>query len=259
MSATITTTPLAAKLTIANQQLQFPKVALVETSPSGYIQIAAEVDQRPPLLPGSKTKRDLIRNCKHWCKELEQEAGVVAAVVMKALIIPPGRGNFLKQRKDKVHIARFDLAVLIETESLAMAETIRRHPVYQTMERAIKEAATYTHIVTATNVKRINPVDHSRDGIFLFNYFFADDTDQNLAVWEYTAGWFQHETGLDNSTVLLPVKGEESQYNIINHCRWDRLSDILPSLLFKRTFHTYVLNNFEANHVAAMPILYRLA
>jgi len=78
-------------------------------------------------------------------------------------------------------------------------------------------------------------------------------------VWEYTAGWFGQETGLDNSTVLLPRDGERSEYNIMNHYRWDRLLDVMPSLLFKRSFRDYVLANFEANNVAAMPILYRMA
>jgi hypothetical protein len=59
--------------------------------------------------------------------------------------------------------------------------------------------------------------------------------------------------------VLLPSGGERSNYNIINHCRWDRLRDVVPSPIFKRTFRTYVLANFEANRVAAMPILYRMA
>src|SRR5262249_29037294 len=99
MSTIITKAPPATKLTIVNEQLHFPKVALVEPSRSGYIHIAAEVDHRPPFLPGSKTKRDLIRNCKQWCKELEQQAGVVSAIVLRASIIPPGRGDFLKQRE----------------------------------------------------------------------------------------------------------------------------------------------------------------
>jgi hypothetical protein len=59
--------------------------------------------------------------------------------------------------------------------------------------------------------------------------------------------------------VLLPAEPAKSQYSIINHCRWDRLRDILPSLIFKRTFRSYVLDNFAANNVAAMPTLYRLA
>jgi len=82
---------------------------------------------------------------------------------------------------------------------------------------------------------------------------------QNIQVWEHTAGWFQEQTGLDNSTVILPDVVKENSYKIINHFRWDRLIDIIPSLIFKRSFSKFVLNNFEANNVAAMPILYRLA
>ena len=245
-------------LTVANESVQFPKATLVEPAPSGYIHIAAEVDRRPPFLPNSRKERELIAKCKELCRQLEPDPSVVSAVVFDALIIPPGRGEFIKERPDKVHVARFDLAVLIETTSPETADDVKASPLYADLERAIREAATFTHVITATNVKRIGPVDHNRQGIFLFNYFFADDTAQNLAVWEYTAGWFVQETGLDNSTVLLPREGERSNYNIINHCRWDRLRDVLPSLIFKKTFRTYVLANFEANRVAAMPILYRM-
>jgi hypothetical protein len=59
--------------------------------------------------------------------------------------------------------------------------------------------------------------------------------------------------------VLLPRDGERSHCNVINNCRWDRLRDVLPSLAFKRSFRTFVLANFEANNVAAMTILYRMA
>ena len=82
---------------------------------------------------------------------------------------------------------------------------------------------------------------------------------QNLQVWEHTAGWFEDQTGLNNSTLILPDQVNEGSYKIINHCRWDHLIDILPSLIFKKSFKDFVLNNFEANNVAAMPILYRLA
>jgi hypothetical protein len=149
--------------------------------------------------------------------------------------------------------------VVYETESPEATDAVENAADYAMIERAIEEAAMDTYTVTATNVKRIGAVNHDAQVVFLFNYFFADDTARNLAVWEYTAGWFQKETGLDNSTVLLPREGERSDYNIINHCRWDRLRDVLPSLLFKRSFRSYVLANFEANRVAAMPILYRTA
>lgn len=90
-------------------------------------------------------------------------------------------------------------------------------------------------------------------------YFVASERGQNLAVWNHTAGWFESETGLDNSAVLVPVSGDSSPYSIINHCRWDRLADILPSLLLKRSFRQFVLKSFDLNDVAAVPVLYRLA
>jgi hypothetical protein len=246
-------------LTASNNGARFPQVKLAEPLPSGFVHVAAEVDARPPFFPNSWKKRQLIARCKEWCRRLEGEPEVLGAVVFDALLATPGRGEFLERRPGEVHVARFDLAVLIETATPEAADTLRASPVCTAMKRTIREAATFTHVVTATNPKSMGPVDHERQGVFLFNYFFADDTAQNLAVWEYTAGWFGQETGLDNSTVLLPRDGERSEYNIMNHCRWDRLRDVMPSLLFKRSFRDYVLANFESNNVAAMPILYRMA
>ncbi len=255
----MTTQPTTENLTVVNADARFPRVRLVEPASSGYLHLAAEVDRRPPFLPNSRKKRELIASCKRWCRRLEADPSVIGAAVFDALVIPPGRGEFVEKRPGEVHVARFDLAVLVETASPEAADALRTSPVYAEMERSVREAAAFTHHIAATNARRIGPVDHGRQGIFLFNYFFADDTPQNLAVWEYTAGWFQQETGLDNSTVLLPRDGELFDYNIVNHCRWNRMRDVLPSLIFKGSFRDYVLANFAANRVAAMPILYRMA
>jgi len=56
---------------------------------------------------------------------------------------------------------------------------------------------------------------------------------------------------------LCPPPPRRTAYTIINHCRWDRLTDFLPALLLKRSFHTYLQANFDANDVAPIPILYR--
>ena len=246
-------------LIVATESVQFPKVRLVDPAPSGYGHIAAEVDERPPFLPNSRRKRQLIEAGKRWCAWLEANLSVASAVVFDALLMPPSRGEAIKERSGKDHVARFDLVVLIETMDPEAADALMVSPAYAEMKRAIREAATFTHVITATNAKHIGSVDHGRPGVFLFNYFFADDTAQNIAVWESTADWFEQETGLDNSTVLLPREGERLDYNIVNHCRWDRMRDVLPPLIFKRTFRSYVLANFEANKVAAIPILYRMA
>lgn len=246
-------------LNIVNKHLSYPKVTLIAPSTTGYIHIAAEVDKRFPIFLNSSHKKQLIKDCKTWCEQLKKLPEVTSAVVFDALIIPPGRRGLLKERKDEVHIARFDLCILIETQTPESISTIKMKPAYIKLKEAIMAQASYTYSVEATNARQMGPVDHQKQGVFLFNYFFADNTDQNLAIWEYTAGWFEKETNLHNSTLLLPKQGEPSDYNVINHCRWDNLSDILPSLLFKNSFNTYVLANFHANQVAPIPILYKMA
>ena len=248
------------KLNIVNSHLKFRKVSLIEPSESYYLHVAAEIDHSPlPIfLSASMKKRQVMEQAKKWCGKVKQEEGVLSAVVFKASIIPPGKGKFLQERQNEVPAARYDFAMLIEANSADKIENIRSSDGYKEMENAIKSSSTLTHIVSATNIRHINPVNHNKSGVFLFNYFFADNLQQNLAVWEYTAGWFQQETGLDNSTVLLPGEPQKSKYTIINHCRRDKMSDILPSLLFKKSFHSYVLDNFYANNVAAMPVLYKM-
>lgn len=236
----------------------YAKVDLIEPVDSGFVLIAAEVEKRPPFLPAGKTKRRLLAECKQFCEALKQRSDIRSAVTFRAFLIPPGKGEFLK-RHPEVHLARFDVAVLIETDSVDSARRLRSDEAFLAMEKNIRDASRHTYLVTASNARRIGAVDHSRQGVFFFNYFYADDIEQNLAVWNYTAGWFEQETGLDNSTVLLPLEGEDSEYTILNHCRWDRLRDFFPSLIFKRSFRDYVETNFEANHVAPIPVLYRMA
>jgi hypothetical protein len=52
----------------------------------------------------------------------------------------------------------------------------------------------------------------------------------------------------------------EDDYVLVNHARWD---DSLPRFALRqfgrRSFYRYVLGNMRANHVGAMPLLYRLA
>jgi hypothetical protein len=98
--------------------------------------------------------------------------------------------------------------------------------------------------VTARNIKRVGDVDKSRPGTFLFNYFVGENPQVVLELWDYLAGWYQVETGLDNSTVLAPLEGEASNFIIINHARWDgSLVSVLAKQSAKKSFRSYVLGN----------------
>ena len=81
-----------------------------------------------------------------------------------------------------------------------------------------------------------------------------------LDLWEYLAGWYSVETGLDNSVALTPIDPSRSDYAIVNWARWDEH----PLLHFwhqlsKRSFWSYVTANLEANHAGSMPVYCRLA
>ncbi|MCU6711391.1 hypothetical protein M6D81_22100 [Paenibacillus sp. J5C_2022] len=244
---------------IVNNHLQFPKASLKKCNDYGYIHVAAEIEKPiGPFPQSSERKRKVIRQSKEIANRLRQLPDVHNVHVFEAVVIPPGRGKLLEERKGKVHVAQFDVVVLIETNRKEATKQVQEQPLFKELLQLLTQNSKYMHKVAATNVRRIGDVDKSKQGVFLFNYFYADDVKELLPVWEYTAGWFTVKTDLDNSTLLLPNEGEQSQYGLINHCRWDNLSDIVPDLLFRPTFGKYVLENFEVNGIAAMPILYKL-
>jgi hypothetical protein len=248
---------IAPDFTYVETGRRFPEARLIEPTTSGYLLVAAEVDRRPMFLPNSRAKRRLLRHVKDLLAGLREDDRVLEANAFDGLLAPPGRGELLKHRP-WVPIARFDLAVLVETTSPATVTDLERQAPWQELVRTVQAAGRHSYHLRGHNVRRMGPVDHHRQGVFLFNYFYADRTDLNLAAWQYTAGWFRDQTGLDNSTVLAPDATSEPRYRLVNHARWDRLRDVLPSLVFKRSFHTYVLEHFRVNGVAAMPVLYRL-
>jgi hypothetical protein len=237
---------------------RFPEAKLVPPTSSGYLLSAAEVDRRPMFLPNSRRKRELLRKIKKAVEPLRADPRVVEAVVFDGVLSPARPGEILAERPN-VPVARFDLAVLVETIDVDSAEALEHEDEWSALVALVDRVSHRSYRLRGQNVRRLGAVDHRRGGIFLFNYFYADRTDLNLAAWQYTAGWFQDQTGLDNSAVLLPDETSEPRYRLVNHARWNSLRDVLPSLIFKRSFRTYVLRHFSANGVAAMPVLYRLA
>ena len=238
---------------------KIPKVSLIEPTSSGYLLFVLEVDHRPPIgfFIESKKKQKILRNLKTLITNLNDNK-IIDATLFKTILMPPGRGEFLKKRPE-VAIAKFDVVLLVEFESQDAAIKYKESSEWIRIEQEYKSDATKTLTITGKNSRRIGPVDHSKKGVFLFNYFFADDVNQNLSIWEHTAGWFEYQTGLDNSVLIMPDNPTQNSYKIINRCRWNHLVDIMPSLLFKPSFKGFVLKNFESNNVAAIPILYRLA
>jgi len=204
----------------------------------------------------------LLSELKTLCNELKSIfPAVQRADLFDAFIIPPGTnpGMELIERKGyDVHIAKFDIAILVECTSVEDALAVRNSSELKKIQQLLEEKSKYTHLMVAKNPNRIDEVSKETNGIFLFNYFYAEDTSTLLDVWEYTAGWWTAKANLTNSTPIQPVE-DGSQYNLINHCRWDKLTDVLPSLVLKPSLKSFVLKNFTVNNIVAMPVLYNLS
>lgn len=234
------------------------KARLVPPNDSGYILLAAELGWRGPLGRLSPAKRRLLAYAKARCEDLVKRADVVEATLFRAVLVAPGEGvKLIKSRAGTIHHARYDVVILIRANTVEAARKLRTEPEYAALAAAVRESASYTMEVIARNAVRLGDVDHRRNHVFLFNYFYADDNTELLPVFEYTAGWFQTKTGLANSTLLQPLAGEATDNGIINHASWPNFRTFLPSLIFRPSFRSFVLANFAANNIAAQPILYR--
>jgi hypothetical protein len=233
------------------------RARLVEPSTAGFVHVGASSGRWrfPAPIPRAR-RRTTLTLMRGAAATLRRDPYVVRADVFEALLRPPGRRR--ERAGQDVPDADFDAVLLVETATVAGAADLPDTPVVSGLLANLHEAAARTLVFAGSNARRIAPVDHQRQGVFLFNYFSADDVDANLFAWQYTAGWFQNQTGLDNSTVLQPLEPDAVPYSLVNHCRWDRLRDVLPSLLFKRSFRSFVLRVFRENQVAPRPILYKL-
>ena len=238
----------------------------------GYIHLAGEVERSRPILGNSHDKTVLLGRLKEAAVALQRAhpRQVRRTDVFDAFIIPPGSKEgrrVISEGQHDIHVAEFDVAILVECEHVEAAAQVRQSAAFAELKALLDAKARFVHCITARNPKRIDEVDHTRDGVFLFNYFYAADvpskaasgTEILLSVWEYTAGWWTAKANLDNSAPLQPIDGERSQYSLINHCRWDSKLDIFPHIMFRPTMDHFVLGNFTANDIMAMPILYHLA
>lgn len=249
--------PTLATRAVTGVPDSWTRARLAEPSTAGFVHVGASSGRwRFPVPIPRARRRTALTLMRRAAATLRRDPHVVRADVFEALLRPPGRRR--EGAGQDVPDADFDAVLLVETATVAGAADLPGTPVLSRLLADLHEAAVSTLVFPGSNARRIAPVDHQRQGVFLFNYFSADDVDANLFAWQYTAGWFQDQTGLDNSTVLQPLDPDAVPYSMVNHCRWDRLREVLPALLFKRSFRNFVLRVFSENQVAPRPILYKL-
>jgi hypothetical protein len=195
-----------------------------------------------------------LSRLKTLAGQLEDLETVVKATVYEGVLIPPTVGYARHAAK---HPARFDVVALVETNSPEVIGDVQASEPYKLLLEAVEGAAADTHVMTARCSRYIGDVDKTRQGLFLFNYFVADDPEVALKLWDHLAGWFVGATGLNNSTVLEPIG--DSDYVFVNHGRWDiSLPQFMVRTFAKPSFRRFVVTNQWVNRTGAMPLLYRL-
>ena len=246
---------------LVSKDPRYAKARLLEPAPLGYLHLAADVEapHRPgPLLRRSREKQQLFGALKWQARQLARMEEVQSVTVYDALAFMPPAGD--ADARSALRPAWFDVVILVETVSPDAASEVRAAPAYQEVAGTLTERGRRVHQIAARNTRRIGDVDKSRPGLFVFNYLAGNDLGVAVELWEYLSGWYEAETGLNSATLLAPLEGEQSDYVLINHARWDgSLPMFAARQLPKKTFRTYLLANLKANHVAAMPVLYRLA
>jgi hypothetical protein len=245
-------------LQIVGPSDKFSRATLVDPPSSGYIHLAAAVEPpsgRAPFTRTSEKKTQLLERLKSMAQDLADSEDVDKVTVYDAVVVPPPAGY---ARRHGVHHARYDVVVLIETTSPQVIGQVQETETYRTLHDAMMAASTDLHVMAARCTKSLGDVDKSRPGLFLFNYFVAEDVDVALELWEHLAGWYVKQTKLTNSTLLQPI--DKSDYVFVNHARWDYgIPRLLLNQVTKPSFRSYVLTNMLVNRTGAMPLLYHLA
>lgn len=248
-------------MTFASRDPRYGPARLQKPSGHGYLYLAGEVaaPSRPgPVLP-SRRRQALVEELRRAFPEVTALPQVIRANLFTARAFTPAQ-SFTRQDGGRVPAARFDVAVLVETTTPETARELREAGPMALLTNLMRAGARHTVAFAATNAKRIADVDASRDGLFLFNHFAADDLQRALSVWDHLAGWYVAETQLGNSVLLLPLEGESSDYVFVNHARWDlSLPQFVIKQFSKPSFRGYVLANLRANRVVSMPVVYGLA
>ncbi|MBS1884244.1 MAG: hypothetical protein JSS97_14960 [Actinobacteria bacterium] len=243
------------ELRIRNPDPRYAPPALGEPPRTGWLYIAASVapPSGPPFVRRDAARSALLAQLSALAEEARVLPEVLRVSVYRAVLIAPvGR--------EVSRPARFDVAVLVETASPELLATVRDAPPIARMPAAANDAGS-VQVMAARCARFLGPVDRTRQGLFLFNHFAAADDEVDLSValslWEHLAAWYAAETGLDNSTLLVPTG--ESDHLMVNHARWDiGLPRLAAAQFLKPSFRGYVQANLRAHHLVAMPALYRL-
>ena len=243
-------------VTIVHPQSDLGVVSLGVPPAYGYLLLGATVapPRGVPIVRPDDAREDLLRRVSEHLALIAQQRGVVRGTAYRAIVIPPARPP---EFQPDLEPPRFDVTVLVETESPESLGDVASSEPVTSLLTALRNSASRVKDMRARCVKAIADVDKRAGGTYLFNYWAAADRTAALQVFDHLAPWFQSKTGLQNSTVLQSIDGDD-EFAFVNHARWDAgpLSIALKQFV-RPSFHRFVRPTLAANDVAVYPALYR--
>lgn len=247
-------------LRIVNPRAGLGQVAFDDPYPFGYLLLSGHVSPRPPFLPMGEAKRRLFLRLHGCAEQLRSRADVRHVSLFDAVGMPPlGRLPYIRDHRDSVHLARFDVVALVETASPDAAREVRDSGPYEALRQELAKDADDRHEMVARNARRIADVGRARHGTYLFNHFVGEDPEIVVELWEHLAAWYTRHAKVTNSLLMVPGAGEKADYAAVNHAHFDTGAiRFLWRQFSSPGFRTFVQANLAENHAGAMPVLYRL-
>jgi len=223
----------------------------------GYLLMGATIvpPSGPPLVRPNRKRSVVLHRLADHMRQIRGLEPVMRATVYRAVLIAPGRRPPFQPDMEP---PRFDVAVLIETDSPESAGRVANAAPVVSARNLLRESAARLVETQARCVRAIADVEKPAAGTYLFNFWAAADASAALEVWDHLAPWFQSKTGLANSTVLQPIA--DGDFAFVNHARWDTSPISIAAHQFLRpSFYTFVRRNLAANHIDVYPAMYRRA
>ena len=242
-------------VTIVHPQRDLGAASLAPPPSYGYLLFGATIapPSGPPIVRRDATRQAVLTRMSTQLEELAELESVVRATGFRAVVIPPARPP---QIRPDFQPPRFDVTVLIETDSPDVISEVAATPAVTALRTVLHESASRVKELHARCVKAIADVEKRASGTYLFNYWAAADRQTALELFDHLAPWFEAKTGLENSTVLQSL--EDDDFAFVNHARWDSSPLAVAAHQFLRpSFHRFVRPTLAANNVQVYPALYR--
>jgi len=240
--------------TIVNPRQDRGPAAGITPPGYGYLLIGASIAPPvgPPFVRRHPTRQRVLDELPARLAEARGIDAVERATAYRAVLMPPARPPSWRPTLEP---PRYDVACLVETTSPNALDSVAAAPAVAAIDDLLRTPASATLVMRATCIRALADVDKRPDGIYLFNFWAAEDARVALEVWDHLAPWFQARTGLQNSTVLQPT-GDDA-FALVNHARWDRsLVRIAADQFLRPSFYTFVRRNLATNHISVYPTLY---